>query len=48
MEGMTVGKLIAQRPASNFWTNILRDLPDDTLSEFACGNYLIAEKKETE
>jgi SAM-dependent methyltransferase len=42
---MSVAELIAQVPASPFWTELLSDLPDAVISEFACGNSLIATKK---
>jgi len=41
---MTVGDLLTHRAQSPFWQDLLQGLPDDVLSEFACGNSLIARK----
>ena len=45
LQDMTVGELVAQLPRGDFWTDLLRDLPDAVVSEFACGNSLIATKR---
>ena len=41
---MTVAELVAHKPGDPFWTDLLRDLPDEMISEFSCGNFLIAQK----
>jgi len=41
---MSVAELVNQSPYGDFWTSILAGLPDKTISEFACGNCLIATK----
>ena len=45
IKGMTVGDLIVQPPNGEFWRAILHGLPDQLVSEFACGNTLIATKR---
>jgi hypothetical protein len=45
IKSMTVGDLIAQQPHGEFWRAILEGLPDRLVSEFACGNTLIATKR---
>jgi SAM-dependent methyltransferase len=42
---MTVADLITQTQMGEFWTNLLRDLPEHLISEFACGNTLVATKR---
>jgi SAM-dependent methyltransferase len=42
---MTVADLIAQPRSGPFWTSMLKDLPDALISEFACGNSLVATKR---
>lgn len=43
--GMSVMELISHPPNGEFWTSILADAPDELVSEFACGNSLIATKR---
>lgn len=42
---MSVSDLISQTPQNTFWQEILSHIEDETKSEFACGNTLIARKK---
>ena len=42
---MTVGELLEQHPKTDFWQSIMAQVPDDVVSEFSCGNTLIATKK---
>jgi SAM-dependent methyltransferase len=44
LRGMTIGELSAVDPRSEFWLRIMDQLPDAALSEFACGNWLLATK----
>jgi SAM-dependent methyltransferase len=41
---MTVRDLLAQQPESAFWRELLTEIDDLALSEFACGNTLVATK----
>jgi SAM-dependent methyltransferase len=41
---MSVADLLAQPPAGPFWLDILNGVPDSVISQFACGNSLIAIK----
>jgi SAM-dependent methyltransferase len=45
---MRVSNLVAQNPENQFWKELLRDLPDDVISELACGNSLIATKPKSD
>lgn len=40
----TVAELIEQPPLSTFWSELASALPEDVISELACGNTLIATK----
>ena len=42
--GMTLADLLSNPPGSDLWRRILSSLSDEQLSEFACGNSLIAQK----
>jgi SAM-dependent methyltransferase len=42
---MSVSEFATQVPTGPFWQQILTGLPDSTISEFACGNTLIATKR---
>ena len=42
---MTVADLIAQPRSGVFWSELLKELPDSVISEFACGNSLVATKR---
>lgn len=42
--GMSVRELLSHEPTSAFWQRIIAALPDNMVSEFACGNTLIAVK----
>ncbi len=42
---MSVSEFASQPPTGQFWQNILTGLPDAMISEFACGNTLIATKR---
>jgi SAM-dependent methyltransferase len=44
LEAMKIGELIGHPPNGEFWKGILSGLPDRTISEFACGNTLVATK----
>jgi SAM-dependent methyltransferase len=41
---MTIAELLAHKPQDEWWTRTLNMLPDEIISEFACGNCLIATK----
>jgi SAM-dependent methyltransferase len=41
---MSVGELLQHPGLSPFWVDMLEGLPDEVLSEFACGNMLVARK----
>jgi SAM-dependent methyltransferase len=41
---MSLAAFLEAPPGGDFWANILDGLPDETISEFACGNTLIARK----
>jgi SAM-dependent methyltransferase len=45
VQKMRVGDLISQPPMGPFWSDLLKRLPDEVMSEFACGNTLIATKR---
>ena len=45
IRGMSVGDLVAQPRFGPFWTDLLSGLPDDVISQFACGNTLVASKR---
>ncbi len=45
MESMSVRDLASLPPMSQFWQDILADLPDKMISEFAAGNTLVATKR---
>jgi len=42
---MTVGDLLSHKSGDAFWTDLLASISDETRSEFANGNTLIAEKR---
>ena len=42
---MTVGELLAHKSGDSFWTDLLATVSEETRSEFANGNTLIAEKR---
>lgn len=43
--GMTVADLIDNPPATAFWQELIKPLPERAVSELACGNTLIATKQ---
>lgn len=42
---MSVADVLAQPRSGSFWTDILEQLPDHVIAEFACGNSLVATKR---
>lgn len=42
---MKVTDLLAQPRSGAFWSDLLEGLPDEVISEFACGNTLVATKR---
>ncbi len=45
LSNMKVGELAQIAPRSEFWLRLMDQLPDSALSEFACGNWVMAVKK---
>lgn len=45
VQEMKVRELLAYSPRSPFWKHLLSRIDDTARSTFACGNYLVAEKK---
>lgn len=44
-ERMTVADLAAEVPQSRFWRTLIESVDDSVRSQFACGNFLVAQKK---
>jgi SAM-dependent methyltransferase len=42
---MSVDQLLAHLPQGAWWTDLLATIPDEVISEFACGNCLLAVRK---